>query len=282
MSNKLTSLAQLKLLALRTKMELDATNNRLEGIVSSGGEPNLINGIRVNGTAIAIANKIVDLLVASGTENGTIKVNGVDIAVQGLAALAYKAQISEADLDTALKAALEAKASGSELNALSGKVATLIGSDADKSVRAISAEEVAKLVAGAPEDLNDLKELADWLKGHETDAAAMNGAIQQNKTDIANLVALVGTLPAGTASSTVVGYIAEAVAAIGIGDYAKTAEVTAAINAALAKYSTTEQMNAAIKAVDDKFANYYTATQIDGMVATDTAVSAMLTQVFGE
>jgi hypothetical protein len=282
MSNKLTSLAQLKLLALRTKMELDATNNRLEGIVSSGGEPNLINGIRVNGTAIAIANKIVDLLVASGTENGTIKVNGVDIAVQGLAALAYKAQISEADLDTALKAALEAKASGSELNALSGKVATLIGSDADKSVRAISAEEVAKLVAGAPEDLNDLKELADWLKGHETDAAAMNGAIQQNKTDIANMVALVGTLPAGAVSNTVVGYIAEAVAAIGIGDYAKTAEVTAAINAALAKYSTTEQMNAAIKEVDDKLANYYTATQIDGMVATDTAVSAMLTQVFGE
>lgn len=282
MSNKLTSLAQLKLLALRAKMELDATNRRLDGVVSSGGEPNLIDEIRVNGTALAIANKIVDLLVAAGTENGTIKVNGVDIAVKGLAALAYKAQVSESDLDSALKAVLDAKATSTDLNALSGKVTTLIGFDADKSVRAISAEEVAKLVAGAPEDLNDLKELADWLKSHETDAAAMSGAIQQNKTDIANMVALVGDLPAGAVSSTVVGYIAEAVAAIGIGDYAKTAEVTAAINTALAKYSTTEQMNAAIKAVDDKLANYYTATQIDEMVATDTAVSAMLTQVFGE
>jgi hypothetical protein len=282
MANKLTSLAHLKLLAQRAKAEIDATNSRLDDIVTSGGEPNKIEEFRVNGIAVGIANKIVDLLVAEGSTNGTVKVNNVDIAVKGLAALAFKAQVSEDDLETALKNVIAAKATKEELNAISGKVTTLVGSDADKSVRAISAEEVAKIVAGAPEDLNDLKELADWLKGHETDAAAMNGAIQQNKTDIANMVALVGTLPAGAVSTTVVGYIAEAVAAIGIGNYAKTAEVTAAINAALAKYSTTEQMNAAIKAVDDKLANYYTATQIDEMVATDTAVSAMLTQVFGE
>lgn len=282
MANKLTSLAHLKLLAQRAKAEIDATNSRLDDIVTSGGEPNKIEEFRVNGIAVGIANKIVDLLVAEGSTNGTVKVNNVDIAVKGLAALAFKAQVSEDDLETALKNVIAAKATKEELNAISGKVTTLVGSDANKSVRAISAEEVAKIVAGAPEDFNTLKEMADWLASHETDVTKMNSAIQKNKTDIESIVNLVGKLPEGITSTNLVGYIAEAISNIGIGDYAKSTEVTNAINTALAKYSTTEQMNAAIKAVDNKFANYYTAAQIDGMVATDTAVSAMLTQVFGE
>lgn len=89
MANKLTSLAHLKLLAQRAKAEIDATNSRLDDIVTSGGEPNKIEEFRVNGIAVGIANKIVDLLVAEGSTNGTVKVNNVDIAVKGLAALAF-------------------------------------------------------------------------------------------------------------------------------------------------------------------------------------------------
>ena len=107
-TENLTKLSQLKLLAQKTKQEIDA-------IVSAGGEPNVLEGVKVNGTALSIAEKMVDILIATGATNGTLAVNGADIAVKGLAALAYKAQVSESDLDTALKAVLDAKASGAAL-----------------------------------------------------------------------------------------------------------------------------------------------------------------------
>ena len=47
--------------------------------------------------------------------------------------------------------------------------------------------EIAKVVANAPEDLNTLKEMSDWIAGHEDDASAMNSAISDNKTAIASL-----------------------------------------------------------------------------------------------
>ena len=47
--------------------------------------------------------------------------------------------------------------------------------------------EIAKVVANAPEDLNTLKEMSDWIAGHEEDASAMNSAISDNKTAITSL-----------------------------------------------------------------------------------------------
>lgn len=64
----------------------------------------------MNGTALAIANKMVDILIATGSKNGSISVNGADVAIKGLAALAFKAKVSQSDLDDALAAVLEGKA----------------------------------------------------------------------------------------------------------------------------------------------------------------------------
>lgn len=47
--------------------------------------------------------------------------------------------------------------------------------------------EIAKIVADAPEDLNTLKEMSDWIAGHEDNASAMNSAISDNKTAITAL-----------------------------------------------------------------------------------------------
>lgn len=64
---------------------------------------------------------------------------------------------------------------------LSGKIDTLNGEKAVAgSVRNIAAEEVAAIVAGAPEDFDTLKEMADWLTEHSDDATAMNSAIKSN------------------------------------------------------------------------------------------------------
>ena len=47
--------------------------------------------------------------------------------------------------------------------------------------------KIAKIVANAPEDLDTLKEIADWIKTHANDASAMNTQINTNKSDISAL-----------------------------------------------------------------------------------------------
>ena len=49
------------------------------------------------------------------------------------------------------------------------------------------AAKIAEVVADAPEDLDTLKEIADWIKNHANDAAAMNTQITENKSNIAAL-----------------------------------------------------------------------------------------------
>ena len=47
--------------------------------------------------------------------------------------------------------------------------------------------KIAELVANAPEDLDTIKEIADWISTHANDASAMNTQINTNKNDIAAL-----------------------------------------------------------------------------------------------
>ena len=112
----LVKLAALKALAEKVKSdyalksELTALSGRVDDLVTAGGEPNVLTGVKVNGTALAIAEKMVDILIATGSANGTIAVNKVDVAIKGLAALAFKAKVSQDDLDEALAAVLAGKA----------------------------------------------------------------------------------------------------------------------------------------------------------------------------
>ena len=150
---KLTNLGHLKDIAERFAAENSKNVNVLESV-------------KVNGVALAIAQKAVDILIATGGANGTLAVNGTDVAIKGLAALAYKAQVSEADLDTALKAVVT-------------NIGTLIGTDSGKSVRNIAAEELAAqlIPEDAKDSLNTLQEIANWIQDHPDDASAMNAAI---------------------------------------------------------------------------------------------------------
>lgn len=65
-------------------------------------------------------------------------------------------------------------------------ISTLNGTG-DGSVKKAVSDGIAKVVAGAPEDLDTLKEMSDWISGHENDASAMNGAIKDNKNAITTL-----------------------------------------------------------------------------------------------
>lgn len=55
----------------------------------------------------------------------------------------------------------------------------------EEEIRRVTSEEVAKVVAEAPEDFDTLKEISDWIATHQDDASAMNTAILQNTADIA-------------------------------------------------------------------------------------------------
>ena len=188
-TTKLVKLAALKALAEKVnsdytkKTDFDALNEQVQGLVTAGGEPNVLTSVKVNGVALAIAEKSVDILIDTGTENGTLAVNGADIAVKGLAALAYKAQVSESDLDSALTAVLAAKAAKADVD-------TLIGSDTGKSVRTIANEELAAqlIPESAQESLDTLAEIAAWIQEHPDDAATMNAAI----TKLNGIVAGIG------------------------------------------------------------------------------------------
>lgn len=55
-----------------------------------------------------------------------------------------------------------------------------------EKVTEIVDNEIAKVVANAPQSFDTLREIADWIATHSEDASAMNSAILQNAADISN------------------------------------------------------------------------------------------------
>ena len=198
---KLTQLAHLKSLAEKvaaecaTKTELQALSSKIDGLVSAGGEANVLEGVKVNGTALSIAEKMVDILIASGTTNGTISVNNADVAVKGLAALAYKAQVSQSDLDSALNAVIAAKAEQSAVTSLQGEITTLKGSGEGSVKKAID-DAINQFATNVSDDdvVNSFKELVDWAAEHGSEAAEMSAGIQENKNAVQEINASIETM----------------------------------------------------------------------------------------
>ena len=137
----------------------------------------------------------------------------IDGQFNGLGSLAGKSEVAYDDLAATLKTLIDGKAEGSV-------VATLVGSDSGKSVRTISSEEVAKIIAGANANYDTLKEIADWIMSDTTGAAKM-------ANDISRLDAILDGLVDTTSGeyATVVAYVEAMISALNIADYAKTADV---------------------------------------------------------
>lgn len=202
--------------------------NKLAGI-SAGAEANVLEGVKVNGVALSIASKIVDILIATGSTNGTISVQGTDIPIKGLAALAYKANVSADELDAALKAVIDAKAESSEVSTLSGKIDTLNGTGAGSVSKAIT-DAFNDFATKVSDDgvVNSYKELIDWAAKHGGEAAQMTAAI----TNIENLLTGIG----GEGDpATVKAAIAAAINDLNIGNYYTKTEVDTALNGKVSK-----------------------------------------------
>lgn len=286
--SKLTTLEQLKLLAQRVKTEDDALGARIteiaedvEGLVSTGGEANVLEGVKVNGQALAITDKMVDLLIASGDENGTLSVNGAAVAITGLKALAYKANISESDLDSALKASIAAKATNADLQALTVRVTTAEGditeikgdiqslqnagyqtsAQVQSAIQtAIAAtghahfEKVSTVPTAATAKENVLYLVMNSETGHYDIYALVSGKVELLDDTTVDLSAYSTTAQMNAA-------IESAVDALNIGDYAKAADLVAAIGR--------------ITALENKFSNYYTKDEVDAELDKKMNVSDM-------
>lgn len=279
---KLTTLAHLRAGLEQTKAYVDekdlALSNRIdavvediEGIVSTGGEPNLLEGVKVNGQALTIADKMVDILIASGEENGTISVNGAAVAITGLAGLAYKSEITEDELGEALKAAIAAKATQADLDLLTVRVGNIEAAGYQNAEQVQTAIQAAIAASGHAHF-----EEVDSVPAAEDAEENVMYLVMNDETGHYDIYAKVGDAVVLLDDTTV-----------DLSAYAKTADVTAAISAAITglnidQYATDTELNAAIEriaAVENKFSEYYTIVQLDAMFAnylTKTEVQAEL------
>lgn len=112
------------------------------------------------------------------------------------------------------------------------------------------AYQIAQVVAGADASYDTLKEIADWISTHGTDAATMNTQITTNKNDIAALKTQVGAEPVATQISTAID------AALKDGEsekYALASDLSdangkiAALEGKVGETSVTDQIDAALK-----------------------------------
>lgn len=173
-----------------------------------------------------------------------------------------------------------------KIDGVDAKVTTLVGEDANKSVRTIANEELAKqLVAdGAAESLDTLAEIAAWIQSHPGDVAAMNEAIValQNKAEL-------GTYVDGEETkeyATVKAYVEAAIAALNIGDYATGAQLTelagkvTTLETTSATKTEVEAVSTALTEYKEAHKNDYTNAQVDAAISG--AISDEVTRVDAE
>lgn len=157
-------------------------------------------------------------------------------------------------------------------------VTKLVGADkgedgrANKTVREIASEEVAKIVNGADASFDTLKEVSDWISTHGTDAAAMNTQINNNKAAIEKLNGTAETV--GSVTNTVNTAINGALKADGKDKYALAADLTTANG----KITALETKTAGL--TDAEGADMTVKAYVDaGDVKVDAKVVALSTKV---
>lgn len=157
-------------------------------------------------------------------------------------------------------------------------VTKLVGTDkgedgrANKTVREIASEEVAKIVNGADASFDTLKEVADWISTHGTDAATMNTQINANKAAIEKLNGTAETV--GSVTNTVNAAIDGALKVDGKDKYALATDLTTANG----KITALETKTAGL--TDAEGADMTVKAYVDaGDAKVDAKVSALSTRV---
>lgn len=128
-----------------------------------------------------------------------------------------KKDLGEADWTVANEFTLEEyddTALAARVTATETAITTLNGTEAG-SVKKTVADAINDFATKISDDgtINTFKELVDYAAQNASDLGDLINQVNTNETALNNLKTLVGTLPEGVTATTVVGYIAEAVAA---------------------------------------------------------------------
>lgn len=199
--------------------------------------------------------------------NGTFKLmDAIDINWDGFS------MPNDVTIDAYTKKETDAKIEAAKYNDTSVKASISANKTAidklngsgDGSVDKKISDAIDAFATKATDDgtINTLKELIDYVAAHGGEVSTMQGNISANKTAIANLVKLVGSLPVSTEAKTIVEYIDEKVGAIDYSEAiaeAKQAAIDAAKTDATSKANTAETN--AKKYADGLAKNYATAAQ---------------------
>lgn len=120
-----------------------------------------------------------------------------------MAVLNYVDREGVATLWGLMVAELSTKLSANDIATLESAVSTntaalaVLNGTGEGSVTKAVADGIATIIAGADASLDTLKEVADWIGGHGSDAAKMNSKIVAAQEDVDALETKVGTLPEG-------------------------------------------------------------------------------------
>ena len=137
--------------------DIDAVEGRLDVVedkldtVAEGAQVNVIETVKVNGEALTITDKAVDVIVPTG-------------------ALASKDKVAETDLEDALATKINGKA---EAQALTDAVAALEGVDAGQETRIAALEAKFGEGEGSVEDL-----ISDAVAGVQAEVDALEGVVE--------------------------------------------------------------------------------------------------------
>lgn len=206
--------------------EIEGLKTRISALEGTVGDESkgLVKGVADNTAAISDIN----------TKIGTVAEN------KTLVEMISDAQTAATYDDTALVgrvAAIEVDyLKAADKTALETKMAEDIATAKTEAIAAVLGEAV-------PENFDTLKEVAEWIQSDTTASAQLITRVTNIENDylkgadktalqgeIDALETLVGSLPEGAASTTVVAYIQEVVDALKIGDYAKASDLTALAN----------------------------------------------------
>lgn len=186
-----------------------------EGVDSGAGsgEENKIDSISVNGSPVSIdENKNVDITVPDAYDDTALVKRVSDIESDYAKTTEIPSKVSQLENDSnylssipeeyVTETELEAKgyltehqdlsdyATKDEIPTVPSKVSELTNDSNYQTAEQVNSTvttEIAKVVANAPEDFDTLKEMSDWIAGHENDVSAMNRAISDNKVNIETL-----------------------------------------------------------------------------------------------
>lgn len=226
-------------------------------------------GLDENGNLVDSGKSVDDFEVAGAAEAAKAEVmkyvGTIPAEATATDVVKYIKEVVDANAydDTALK---------QEVNKNTAAITTLNG-EGEGSVKKAVADAVTAIIDGAPESMDTLKEISDWISGHASDASAMNSQIKTNKEDIANLKTLIGTLPDTAVAKDIVSYIAEYVSKAlqdsDLSQYAKAEDLEAAVG----RIDTLEKKVPVLEAADKTNADNITAvgtrvTTAEGKIET--------------